>query len=144
MLICKLHLWKMVSENKRHEFGFFHQIWAKLDDTLILEFFARQPNLANFGSKWWQLNKVLNWSVNIGHKMVFITLFLNRKTKNVKKSILMPLIFANYGRWLNIGKVAFPGGFVESLPGLLNINRLSLSHLELSQSRFKVAKLPLW
>ena len=40
--------------------------------------------------------------------MVFITLFLNRKTKNVKKSILMPLIFANYGRWLNIRKVAFP------------------------------------
>ena len=55
----------------------------------------------------------------------------------------MPLILANYGQWLNIGKVAFPGSYVESLPGLLNINRFSLSHLELSQSRFKVAKLPL-
>ena len=76
--------------------------------------------------------------------MIFIALFLKRNTRNVKKSILMPLIFANYGRRLNIGKVAFPGGYVESLPGLLNINRLSLSHLELSQSRFKVAKLPLW
>ena len=73
--------------------------------------------------------------------MVIKALFLNR---NVKKFILMPLIFANYGRWLNIGKVAFPGGYVEYLPRLLNINRLSLSHLELSQSRFKVAKLPLW
>ena len=56
----------------------------------------------------------------------------------------MPLIFANYDRRLNIGKVAFPGGYVESLPGLLNINRLSLSRLELSQSRFKVAILPAW
>ena len=46
--------------------------------------------------------------------MIFIALFLKRKTKNVKKSILMPLIFANYDRRLNIGKVAFPGGYVES------------------------------
>ena len=56
----------------------------------------------------------------------------------------MPLIFANYDRWLNFGKFAFPGGDVESLPGLLTIKRLSLSHLELSQSRFKVEKLPPW
>ena len=56
----------------------------------------------------------------------------------------MPLILANYGQWLIIGKVAFPGGYVESLPGLLNINRFSLSHLELSQSRFKIAKVPFW
>ena len=76
--------------------------------------------------------------------MIFIAIFLKRKTKNVKKSILMPLIFANYGRRLNIGKVAFPGGYLELLPGLLNINRLSLSRLELSQSRFKVAMLPAW
>ena len=76
--------------------------------------------------------------------MIFIALFLKRKTKIVKKFILMPLIFDNYGRRLNIGKVAFPGGYKESLPGLLNINRLSLSRLELSQSRFKVAMLPAW
>ena len=56
----------------------------------------------------------------------------------------MPLIFANYGRRLNIGKVAFPEGYVESLPRLLNINRLSLSRLEVSQSSFKVAMLPAW
>ena len=79
-----------------------------------------------------------------GHKMIFIALFLKRMTKNVKQSILMPLIFANYGRRLYIGKVAFPGGYVESLPGLLSINRLSLTRLELSQSRFKVAMLPAW
>ena len=76
--------------------------------------------------------------------MVLIASFLNKKTKNKRKFILMPSIFANYGRRLNIGKVAFPGGYVESLPGLLNIKCLSLSSLELSQSRFKVAKLPAW
>ena len=72
--------------------------------------------------------------------MCFIALFFNRKTKRVKKSILMPLIFANYGRRLNFGKAAFPEGYVKALPGLLTINRLSLAHLELSQSSFKVAK----
>ena len=56
----------------------------------------------------------------------------------------MPLIFANYDRRLDIGQVAFLEGYVESLPGLLKIYRLSVSHLELSQLRFKVAKLPLW
>ena len=76
--------------------------------------------------------------------MVFIALFLNGKTKNVKKFILMPLIFAKYGLRLKIGKDAFHGGYVESLPGLLNINHLCLSHLELSQSRFKVAKILPW
>ena len=76
--------------------------------------------------------------------MVFKALFLNRKTKNVKKIILMPLIFAYYGRRLNIGNVAFPGGYKKSLPGLSKMHRLSLSHLELSQSRFKVTMLPPW
>ena len=42
----------------------------------------------------------------------------------------MPLIFANYGRGLNFEKVEFTGGYVESLPGLLTINRLSLPHRE--------------
>ena len=134
----------MISENQRHEFGFFHQIWAKSEDTLILELFARHPNLANFSYKWWHINTIFNWSINTGHKMIFIALFLKRKTQNVKKSIQMPLIFANYGRRLSIENIAFFGGYVESLPGLLKINQLSLSHPERSRSRFKVAMLPPW
>ena len=74
----------------------------------------------------------------------FHSIMFEQKDEKREKSILMPLIFAHYGRWLNIGKVAFPGGNVESLPGLLDISRLSLSNLELSQSRFNLAKLPLW
>ena len=58
-------------------------------------------------------------------RMVFIALFLNGKTKNVKKSVFLPLIFANYGRRLNLGKDVFLEGYEESLPGLLNINHLS-------------------
>ena len=56
----------------------------------------------------------------------------------------MPFIFANYGRRLSIGNIAILGAYVESLPGVLNINQLSLSHLERSQSRFTVAMLQLW
>ena len=38
--------------------------------------------------------------------MAFIALFLNGKAKNVKSN-LIPLIIANYGRRLNIGRIAF-------------------------------------
>ena len=41
-------------------------------NTLLLEFFARQRNLANFGFISWQLNVILNWSVNTSQIMVFI------------------------------------------------------------------------
>ena len=68
LLICKFHVWKMVSENQRHEFEFFHQIWAKPEDTLILECFPIHSNFANFGFKSWQLNAILNWIVNTGEK----------------------------------------------------------------------------
>ena len=70
----------------------------------------------------------------------FRSIIFEQKDEKREKVKLMPLMFANYDRRLNIGKVAFFEGYLESLPGLLNINRLSLSHLELSQSRFKVAK----
>ena len=73
--------------------------------------------------------------------MVFIALFLNRRTKKREKIILMPWIFADYGRRFSIGNIPFLEGYVESLPGLLNTNRLSLSYLEHSQTTFKVAKL---
>ena len=56
----------------------------------------------------------------------------------------MPLILANNGRRLIIGNIASLGDYVESLPGVLNINRLYLSHLELSPLRFNVEKVPPW
>ena len=68
--------------------------------------------------------------------IVCITLSLNVKTKNVKKSSFMPLIFADYGRRFNIGKIVFLGRYVHSDARLLKINRLSLSHLDLSKSKF--------
>ena len=48
----------------------------------------------------------------------------------------MPLIFADYGRRFNIGKIVFLGRYVHSDARLLKINRLSLSHLDLSKSKF--------
>ena len=132
--MCKLHLWIMVNENQRHKIGFF--IKYEQSPSKILgsyNFFSRYPNV-----------QLQTMPIEFSVKMQFTHRAKNGKTKNVKKIILMPLIFANYGRRLNIGKFAFLGGYVESLPGLFKFNRLSLSSLEFLQSRFKVAKIPQW
>ena len=67
---------------------------------------------------------------------------LSVKAKNVKKATLMLLIFAFYGRLLEIGKVILIVYDKESLPRPKSFNYFSLSLLELPQSRFKVESAP--
>ena len=138
---CKPQQSKIVSENQRYNSEFSGS------------FFHQKPGVLNL-RKFFQETQIFLMKVqNDGNQMAIDVYqnmhwehscmsclsdeILDEKVKIMKNWIFMPLIFAYYRRLFKIATVAQTRGYEESYARLLNVSRLSISHLELSRSGFK-------